>query len=169
MSDQATPASGPQPITRRELEARIIAKAWRDPEFKKQLLHNPHATVQAELKTVDPAIVLPSALQVHVHEEHPNVYHLVLPRNPREISLGEVLGDNLEALAPQTIAVVTVTANTSIVNVLQAVLGNVNANVVGNVVVVGNVNANVVGNVVGVANVNLAAATNANAAANAIA
>jgi hypothetical protein len=171
MSDQATPAPGPQPITRRDLEARIIAKAWRDPEFKRHLLHNPHGVVQHELKAVDPSIVLPAGLQVQVHEESPNLYHLVLPRNPRDISLGEVLGDNLEALAPQTVAVLTV--NTSVTNVLQAVLGvaNINVNVTNSVVVVGNVATNVVGNVVGNVNVNLVAAgaVNANAVANTVA
>lgn len=124
MSDQATPASGARPLTRRELEAKIIARAWRDPRFKKQLLENPHAAMQTELRDIDPSIVLPAALQVHVHEETPNVYHLVLPRNPRDITLGEVLGDNLEAVAPQTVAVVT--NNTSVVNTLQILVGNVN-------------------------------------------
>src|SRR5882757_5228095 len=107
MSDQVTPVSGARPLTRRELEAKIIARAWRDPHFKRLLLENPHAALQSELGEIDPSIVLPATLQVHVHAEKPNVYHLVLPRNPRDIPLGDVVGDNLEALAAQTIAVVT--------------------------------------------------------------
>jgi hypothetical protein len=100
-------------MTRRVLEARIVAKAWRDPSFKANLLRDPKAAVQAELEAIDPAIRLPAALQVQVHEETPTTYHLVLPRNPRDISLGEVVGDDLEALAPQTIAVIVVGAVTA--------------------------------------------------------
>jgi len=149
MSDQTTPVPGPQQITRRDLEAKIIARAWRDPEFKRHLLARPHAIMQAELHAIDPSIVLPAALQIHVHEEKPNVYHLVLPRNPRDISLGEVIGDDLEAVAPQTIAVLvagvavvagnTVVAGNNVANVNAAVNGNVGVN--GNVVT----NANAVG------------------------
>jgi hypothetical protein len=136
MSDQATPLSGARPLTRRELEAKIIARAWRDPGFKQQLLENPHLALQSELREIDPSIVLPATLQVHVHAEKPNVYHLVLPRNPRDIPLGEVVGDNLEALASQTVAVVTTTTNAVInnnVSIANAQTFNMTT-VVGNVV-----------------------------------
>jgi hypothetical protein len=105
-----TAATPPAALTRRELEARIIAKAWKDPNYKARLLSNPKAVLQAEISAIDPDISLPAALQVGVHEEGPNLYHLVLPRNPREIALSEVLGDDLEAVAPQTVAVVVVAA-----------------------------------------------------------
>ncbi|MGH6671544.1 MAG: NHLP leader peptide family RiPP precursor [Xanthobacteraceae bacterium] len=104
-----------QPIDRRSFEARIIAKAWKDPNYKQRLLANPKGVLQQEVASIDPSVVLPSSLQVQVHQESPDVYHLVLPRNPQDISLGELLGDNLEAVAPQTIAVVT--AITQITNV----------------------------------------------------
>lgn len=96
-----------QPTDRRSFEARIIAKAWRDPNYRRRLLNNPKGVLAQEIASIDPSVVLPSALQVHVHEEGPDVYHLVVPRNPKDISIGELLGDNLEAVAPQTIAVVT--------------------------------------------------------------
>lgn len=126
MTGQQTPATPVPGMTRRELEARIIAKAWKDPNYKRQLLSNPKAVLQQEISAIDPSVSLPPALQVQVHEEAPNAYQLVLPRNPRDISLGEVLGDNLEAVAPQTVAVV--------VSVVQ--------NVVGNVVLINAVNTN---------------------------
>lgn len=144
-----TPAAAAQPVTRRDLETRIVARAWRDPTFKSLLLSNPKAALQQELATVDPTIQLPPALQVHVHEESPTTFHLVLPRNPREITLGEVVGDDLEAVAPQTIAVlvvgVAVVAGNTVANGNN--LANVNAAVNGNVGVNGNVttNANTVG------------------------
>jgi hypothetical protein len=109
----ATPAAA-APLTRRGLEARIIAKAWKDPKYKGRLLRDPKGVLQDELKAVAPSVTLPEALQVDVHEETPNQFHLVLPRNPHEISLGELLGDDLEAVAPQTVAVVTMQNATSI-------------------------------------------------------
>jgi hypothetical protein len=142
-----------QSITsRRAFEARIIAKAWKDPSYKQRLLANPKAALQQEVAAVDPSVVLPAELHVQVHEEAPNVYHLVLPRNPRDISLGELIGDNLEAVSPQTIAVVVATVQntviTQVVNVISgpAVLtGPVAAVVVANVTAV---NVNAVSNVI---------------------
>jgi hypothetical protein len=146
---QATPTPAVQPITRRELEAKIVAKAWRDPSFKSLLTSSPKAALQHELTSIDPSIRLPAGLEVQVHEETPNSYHLVLPRNPRDISLGEVVGDDLEAIAPQTIAVLVVGVAVVAGNTVAAGnnLANVNAAVNGNVGVNGNVvtNANAVG------------------------
>ena len=144
MSDPATPAPGVPPMSRRDLEARIVAKAWRDPAFKQQLLANPRATMQAELSLIDSSIFLPTALQIHVHEETPNLYHLVLPRNPHDISLGEVLGENLDAVAPQTVAVVTMTNITTTTNAVQVVVAYPMVNLVGNATIVTTVVSNVV-------------------------
>ncbi len=116
MPNPQTPTKPPVALTRRELEARIIAKAWKDPNYRKRLLADPKGVLQHEIAAIDPSVSLPTALQVQVHEEAPDTYHLVLPRNPKDISLGEVLGDNLEAVAPQTVAVVTA--------VVQCVVGN---------------------------------------------
>ena len=95
-------------MNRRDFEARIVANAWRDPNYRDALCKNPKAVVQRELSALDPSIALPAALQVQVHEETPDSYHLVLPRNPRDITLHELVGDHLEAVAPQTVAVVVV-------------------------------------------------------------
>lgn len=116
MTDQQSNTS------RRAFEARIIAKAWKDPSYKQRLLTNPKAVLQQEVAAVDPTVVLPAELQVQVHEEAPNVYHLVLPRNPREISLGELIGDNLEAVSPQTIAVVVSTVQNTVTAQLVSVI-----------------------------------------------
>jgi hypothetical protein len=145
--------------TRRAFEARIIAKAWKDPKYKQALLTNPKALVQQEIAAIDPSVSLPAALQVQVHEEAPNIYHLVLPRNPKGISLGEILGDNLELVAPQTAAIAVVTT----ANVIVAPIANVQVNLVNIQAVVANIIGvtQVVGQVVGqvaqvtVANVNL--------------
>lgn len=141
-----SPQNPPQkPIsTRRDLESHIVAQAWRDPAYRDRLLRDPKSVLQEELQKLDPNIQLPADLQVAVHEEAPTQMHLVLPRNPREISLSEAAGDNLEAIAPQTIAVVVLAAVA--VNTVAA------ANNVGTVNAAANTNVGV--------NVNVAATTN---------
>jgi hypothetical protein len=132
MVNQTQPTN-PAVITRRDLEARIIAKAWRNPAYKQRLLADAKAVLQSEISAIDASVALPTALQVQVHEEAPNTYHLVLPRNPRNIALSEILPDDLEAVAPQTVAIVVlgVVAGNTV-----AVVNNVGA---GNVVAAGNV------------------------------
>ncbi len=139
----AAPATPPKgPMTRRELEAQIIAKAWKDPKYKARLLKDPKGVLQEEIQAIDPTVELPAALKVHVHEEAPNAYHLVLPRNPKDISLGEVVGDDLEAVAPQTIAVLLIAAVA--VNTVGVVnnVGAANVVAAGNVATTGNAVAN---------------------------
>ena len=136
MAEQTpTPPANPQPMTRRGLEARIVAKAWRDPQYKARLLRDPKGVLEEEVQAIDPSVTLPDALNVHVHEEGPDTYHLVMPRNPNEISLGEIVGDDLEAVAPQTIAVVVLGIGVVVGNTIGAV-NNIGA---GNVVAAGNV------------------------------
>jgi hypothetical protein len=155
MPNPQTSAARPTPLNRREFEARIIAKAWKNPAYKQRLLANPKALLQQEIAAIDPSVVLPAELQVQVHEEAPNVYHLVLPRNPKDISLGELVGDNLELVAPQTASVAVVTVG----NVIVAPIANMQVNLVNIQAVV----QSVVGIQVVVAAVNNIAATNANA------
>ncbi|MGN6182422.1 MAG: NHLP leader peptide family RiPP precursor [Thermoanaerobaculia bacterium] len=100
--------SGPKVVSRKDFEAKIVANAWRDASYKKRLLKNPKAVVQDELQEIEAGVELPKDLSVAVHEESPEQYHLVLPRNPNEIAPGAVEDQYLEAIAPQTIAVVVV-------------------------------------------------------------
>jgi hypothetical protein len=142
MPNPQTPTPDSAVMTRRDLEARIIAKAWRHPSYKQRLLSDPKGVLQSEISAIDPSVALPPGLQVHVHEEAADTYHLVLPRNPKEIALDEVLGDDLEAVAPQTIAVVVIAAVA--VNTVGAVnnIGVANVVGVGNVATTGNAVAN---------------------------
>ena len=113
-----------KPMTRRDLEARIIAKAWKDPDYKSRLIQNPKAVLRNELYEIDPSITLPDALNVQVHEETADLFHLVLPRNPTDIKLSEVIGDNLEGVATETVAVlVAVILTVAAVVVVTAVAG----------------------------------------------
>ena len=127
-----------QSMTRRDLEAKIIANAWRDPEYKKRLMDDPKAVLEEALKGIDPDISLPKDLSVNVHEEDANTFHLVLPRDPRDLKLSDVMTDDqLEAVAPQTIAVVVVVAGIGVV--VGNTVGAVNTVGAGNVVAAGNV------------------------------
>ena len=123
-------------MTRRDLEAKIIANAWRDPEYRKRLEADPKAMVSEELKKVDPSIELPDSLKVNVHQEDADTFHLVGRRDPRDLKLSDgVPDDQFEAIAPQTIAVVVAGIAVVVGNTVGAV-NNVGA---GNVVAAGNV------------------------------
>ena len=60
--------------TRKELEARIIARASRDHDFRARLRSDPSGTIGQEL-----GVAIPAALSIEVHEETATTAHLVLP------------------------------------------------------------------------------------------
>ena len=69
--------------------AKIIAKAWRDPAFKAELIANPAAALKAE------GIDVPAGMAVTVLENTDKQFHLVLPPVPSD----ELSEDDLEAVA----------------------------------------------------------------------
>jgi hypothetical protein len=84
-----------EPKSRKDLEAAVILKAWKDDAFRKELLSNPKAAI-AKL-TGKP---LPADMQVVVHEETAKTLHLCLPAKPAKAAGGGELGDEeLEAVA----------------------------------------------------------------------
>ena len=68
---------------------KIIAKAWRDPAFKVELIANPAAALKAE------GIDVPDGMAVTVLENTDNQFHLVLPPVPSD----ELSDEALEAMA----------------------------------------------------------------------
>jgi len=58
--------------------AKVIARAWNDEAFKKQLLADPRAVLAAE------GIFPSSGVTIKVVENTPTVMHLVLPIKPSE-------------------------------------------------------------------------------------
>lgn len=60
--------------------SQLVAKAWADEAFKQQLLADPMATLKAE------GLELPAGLTVKVLENTDQLYHLVLPPKPTELS-----------------------------------------------------------------------------------
>ena len=57
---------------------KIIAKAWRDPAFKAELIANPAAALKAE------GIDVPAGMAVTVVENTDKQFHLVLPPVPTD-------------------------------------------------------------------------------------
>jgi hypothetical protein len=74
------------PETDNEL-GKIIAKAWRDPAFKAELIANPAAALKAE------GIDVPAGMAVTVLENTDKKFHLVLPPVPTGELSDETLND----------------------------------------------------------------------------
>ena len=68
---------------------KIIAKAWRDPVFKAELIANPAAALEAE------GIDVPAGVTVTVLENTDKLFHLVLPPVPSD----ELSDEALDAMA----------------------------------------------------------------------
>src|SRR5262245_25829197 len=81
----ASPAEGEMTMsehatgTPRDLEAHLIARAWKDEAFRQELLSDPKAVVERELRRQDPDARLPEHVQLQVLEESPTTRYLVLP------------------------------------------------------------------------------------------
>jgi len=64
------------------LTAQLIARAWKDEAFKEELLRDPTAVVERELRRLEPDARLPEQVEIHVLEETPTTRYLVLPPKP---------------------------------------------------------------------------------------
>jgi len=73
------------------LKVQIIQKAWKDPEFKAQLLSDPKGALQASF-----GIAVPEGISLQVKEETPSSYVLVIPPNPAELESSTGESDNLK-------------------------------------------------------------------------
>ena len=57
----------------------LVKRAWRDADFKRQLLGAPRATLEAAL-----GVTFPDGLNVYIHEQTSTELHLVLPMPPED-------------------------------------------------------------------------------------
>jgi hypothetical protein len=73
----------------RKVRAEVIAKAWKDPEFKKKLKKDP-ASVLREM-----GLQIPASLKVRLIEDDTNILTFVLPHEPRE----RISADELDRVA----------------------------------------------------------------------
>jgi hypothetical protein len=85
--------AAPAPMSRRELEEKIIARAWTDDEFRQKFVADPKGQFEAHLGTK-----LPEALQMTAHEETEHSLHFVIPMKP-EADLSELSDEDLEKVA----------------------------------------------------------------------
>jgi len=74
-----------------QLEAKIIAHAWKNPSFKEKLLKNPRAAFK------EMGLDIPEEVQIKVIEDKPNSYTFVLP--PAVAHTEEMSTQELERIA----------------------------------------------------------------------
>ncbi len=97
MTSDVTAAEAP--MTRKDLEAKIVALAWKDDEFRKKFLADPKAQFEEKLGTK-----LPASLKMTAHEENENSLHFVIPTKPKAVE--ELSDEDLEKIAGGTAAVI---------------------------------------------------------------
>lgn len=74
-----------------EIRSKIIAKAWKDPVFKKKLLSNPTSALK------EMGVDLPPNATVKVVEDSSQTFTFVLPASPANITM--LSDENLENVA----------------------------------------------------------------------
>jgi hypothetical protein len=71
--------------------AKVIAKAWTDPAYKKRLLSEPEKVVAEE------GIKVPKGAKVYIHENSAQAVHLVLPQRPNDAMSDDALNQRAGA------------------------------------------------------------------------
>ncbi|MEH1770610.1 NHLP leader peptide family RiPP precursor [Nostoc sp.] len=71
-------SSQEQAQTRQDIEARIVAKAWKDEAYKQELLTNPKTVTRQKF-----GVKFADDLNVSVREENSNSLYFVLPLCPQ--------------------------------------------------------------------------------------
>ncbi|MCF4965702.1 NHLP leader peptide family RiPP precursor [Nostoc sp. CMAA1605] len=86
------------------LEAKIIARAWKNDAYKQELLENPKAVIAREFN-----VELPAEVSVQVLEETPTNLYFVLPMRPQFEAgeLADVSEEELEMLAGASAAAIS--------------------------------------------------------------
>lgn len=71
----------------KELEHKIIAKAWKDPEFKKKLLKNPRETIESFIKTESgfEGMMIPKDYKIKVVEAEEKTLIISIPPAPQQV------------------------------------------------------------------------------------
>lgn len=75
----------------RDYELDIIVKAWRDEEFRQQLLKDAKKAIEKEFH-----IKVPSDMTIAVHEENEHSLHLIVPSVPPHFETGDLSDDELK-------------------------------------------------------------------------
>lgn len=99
-----------QALTRRDLETRLIEKAWRDPVFRKDIVKDPKGMLEKHTGQK-----LPQQLRIYVHEEDANTLHFSIPSTPS--NLNELSDEDLERVAGGTDLLLTAIGSAIVVTV----------------------------------------------------
>jgi len=118
-----TNAAGSAPqLTRKDIEAKIVALAWQDDDFRRKFVADPKGQFEARIGTK-----LPASLKMTVHEESENSLHFVIPSKPKT-DISELSDTELEKIAGGTDILTTIAVFASIgVSVGGVVAGSVGA------------------------------------------
>ena len=85
---------------RKDLEAKIAARAWDDEDFRRSLLADPKAVLVEMLSeefTPTLAATLLENITVTAHAETATEVHLVIPQNPANIELADEVLEEIAA------------------------------------------------------------------------
>lgn len=74
-----------------KIYAKIIARCWKDPEFKKRLLAHPREAME------EFGVELPKEIEIDIREEKKGTIYLLIPRSPT--NLHQLSESELEKLA----------------------------------------------------------------------
>jgi hypothetical protein len=86
-------------LSRKDLEAKLAERAWKDEAFARELCRDPKAVLERELAALRPGARLPEGLEVTLLEESPTTLYLVLSPGPPVAATGELSDEQLEAAA----------------------------------------------------------------------
>jgi hypothetical protein len=85
--------------TRREMEAHLITKAWKDEAFRKRLVANPATVLESEFPHMLKDGKYPDGVKLTVLEETPEQKYLVLPNMPEHVAKQNLTSMQLASVA----------------------------------------------------------------------
>jgi len=83
------------------LETKLIEKAWKDPEFRREIVKDPKRMLEKQTGQK-----LPDAIKIYVHEEDASTLHFSIP--PAPSNLNELSDEDLGKVAGGTDIAATV-------------------------------------------------------------
>jgi hypothetical protein len=107
-------ATGSASFTRLDLETHLIEKAWKDPDFRKQVVSDPKGMFEKHFGQK-----LPDGLKIMIHEEDANTVHFTIPPAPSNIA--ELSDEDLEKVAGGTDIVMTLVLAVTVYGVATAI------------------------------------------------
>jgi hypothetical protein len=98
----------------------LIEKAWKDPEFKRQVVADPKGMLETHLGRK-----LPSNLTITIHEEDSQTLHFTLPCVPSNVS--ELSDEDLERVSGETEVFVNVAIGVVLGTLIGTAAGTIGA------------------------------------------